>query len=264
MSTPGSPTVADPPALERIRVVLVRPRHPGNIGAAARAIKTMGLSQLWLVSPERFPDPEAEILAAEARDLLASARVVDELDRAIGDCALTIATSARERSQDWPLLSPNSAAERVLSCAGVAEAALVFGPENSGLKSAELYRCQYRSAIPTGAGARSLNLSHAVQVYAYAIRSALDSAEPSEAAPLASTEDRERLYRHLRQVLEALDFPRRDPEHLLLKFRALGNRSDLRAAEVSLLRGLLRRVEQRIGNTECDSTMSETPREADA
>ena len=206
----------------------------------------MGLGQLWLVKPERFPDPQAAILAAEAADVVAAARVVEDLEEAIGDCGLTVGTSGRDRSQDWPLLSPAEAAQRLWRCAANTAAALVFGPESSGLSSAELYRCQYRSAIPTSSRCRSLNLSHAVQVYGYAIRSLMDSVPAIESPPPASSADRDRLYQHLKTVLEALDFPRRAPDHLLLRFRALGNRSDLSAAEVSLLRGLLRRVEERI------------------
>lgn len=242
--SPPSPSAAS--GLTRIRVVLVRPRHPGNVGAAARALKTMGLAQLWLVKPERFPDPEARIRAAEAADLLDRVRVVDTLEAALADCALTIATSARKRGQDWPCLSPREAAERLWHHAATADAALVFGPEDSGLTSDELYRCQFRSAIPTSDACRSLNLSHAVQVYAFAIRSQIDTGPPAAAPAAATSVDREHLYRHLKKVLEALDFPRRDPDHLLLKFRALGNRAELSAAEVSMLRGLLRRIEQRI------------------
>ncbi len=242
--TPPSPSAVS--RLDRIRTVLVRPRHPGNIGAAARALKSMGLEQLWLVQPERFPDSEARIRATEAADLLDRVRVVESLEAAIADCALTIATSARERGQDWPTLSPHDAARRLWRQAAAADVALVFGPEDSGLTSDELYRCQFRSAIQTSDRCRSLNLSHAVQVYAFAIRSLIDAPAPAEAPEAATSADLERLYRHLKQVLEALDFPRRDPDHLLLKFRALGNRAELSAAEVSMLRGLLRRIEQRI------------------
>lgn len=235
----------------KVRFVLVETQSPGNIGAAARAIKVMGFSELWLVAPRCFPDDEATRFAREAHDVLGRTRVVASLDEALLGCSLTFATSARRRSADWPTLRADAAASL---CAGhPGTAAFVFGPEPGGLPSEAVYATQYRSYIPTGAQSSSLNLAQAVQVYAYALRQALDtdadaaaetSAGEGPDAP-ASFEALQGFYAQLRDSLVALDFPKRDPDHLMLRFMRVFNRSELSSAEVNLLHGLFARIEER-------------------
>lgn len=144
--------------LSNVRIVLVETSHPGNIGGAARAMKNMALGDLVLVRPQRFPDPDAEARAAGASDLLTSARVVDSLDDAIGDCQLVIGTSARERRIPWPLVDPRAAAERVRE-AQPGRTAILFGRERTGLSNEELHRCHAHVHIPTNPDYSSLNLA---------------------------------------------------------------------------------------------------------
>src|SRR5690606_20197295 len=154
------------PLFDDIHVVLVNTSHPGNIGGAARAMKNMGLSQLVLVDPERFPDPEASARASGADDILANARVVATLEEALADGLLVLGTSARERRIPWPVVAPREAADAVLdqleSPAG-GPVALVFGREHSGLTSEELQRCRHHVRIPSDPACSSLNLAAAVQ-----------------------------------------------------------------------------------------------------
>ena len=230
--------------MSEVRFVLVRPHYPANIGAAARAIKTMGCRQLWLVAPRRFPDPEADRLATEAGDVLAEARVVESLDEAIRDCTLVIATSARPRSADWPELSLPDAARRLAAAAG--PVALLFGPEPSGLTSEELYRAHYRTWIDTAADCSSLNLAQAVQVCAYELRRATPGPVAAPAGdPPATRGQLDHLYGEIRTAIIQLDFPRRDPDHLMRRFERIFNRAALSQREVKLLQGLFARVQQR-------------------
>ena len=155
--------------LKNVRVVLVNTSHPGNIGGAARAMKNMGLSELVLVDPERFPDPDAVSRASGADDVLVNARIVATLEEAIADCSLVLGTSARDRRIPWPVLDPRESADKVLDqLEQVADAqiALVFGREDSGLTTDELQRCQYHVHIPSMPDFSSLNLAAAVQVLA--------------------------------------------------------------------------------------------------
>ena len=233
--------------LNAIRIVLVATRHPGNVGSTIRAMKTMGLSQLWLVAPEKFPHPDADKMAAEAVDLLATVRVVETLDEAIGDCSLAIATSKRERGADWPALDIDQAVEKLLENCVTQNVALVFGPEPAGLTNADLYRCQYRSFLPTSEDCTSLNLSQAVQIYAYELLRAEMRGMAAEPGPeLAAVADLELLYEHLMRVLIDLDFPQGKPEQLMLRVRTIFNRAGLIDRDLRLWRGILARVEERI------------------
>ncbi|MDH4096234.1 MAG: RNA methyltransferase, partial [Betaproteobacteria bacterium] len=160
-----------------IRIVLCRPSHPGNIGAAARAMKTMGLSDLRLVAPERFPAPQAEWMATHAADVLASARVHGTLQEAIADCVAAFALSARPREWSPQVLPVREAAVRAAALA--APVAFVFGSESAGLTNEELFACQSLVHIPAEPGASSLNLAQAVQVVAYELRMARDASVPA-------------------------------------------------------------------------------------
>ncbi len=153
-----------------VRVVLVETSHPGNIGAAARAMKTMGLTQLALVRPRHYPSAEASARASGATDLLDQAGVFDTLPEALDGCGLVIGASARQRALPWPLIAPRECGRRVVEAASRGEVGLVFGREQSGLTNDELQRCNLLVQIPANPAYSSLNLAMAVQVIAYEIR----------------------------------------------------------------------------------------------
>jgi tRNA (cytidine32/uridine32-2'-O)-methyltransferase len=234
--------------LKNIRIVLVETTHPGNIGAAARAMKNMGLTRLFLVKPHRYPGHEATARAAGADDVLADARICDSLDQALVGCGLVFGASARSRSIQWPQLDPRQAAARAVLGAAAGEVALVFGREHAGLSNLELDRCNYLVTIPTNPDFASLNVAAAVQVLSYELRVAAQQAAPADALdePLASAEERERFYQHLEQVLMDLEFLNPDnPTHLMRRLRRLFNRVELACNEVNILRGILTAVERR-------------------
>lgn len=234
-----------------MRIVLVETTHPGNIGAAARAMKNMGLTRLFLVNPRRYPSADATARAAGADDVLARAVICATLDEALTGCGLVFGASARLRSIPWPQLAPREAAARAHAAAvGGDEVAFVFGREHAGLSNQELDRCNILVTIPTDPGFASLNLAAAVQVVSYELRVAgLDATPPSPAEPLASAEERELFYRHLEQVLLALEFlDPNNPKHLMRRLRRLFNRVELDSNEVNILRGILTAVERRALN----------------
>jgi TrmH family RNA methyltransferase len=231
-----------------IRIVLVAVRHPGNIGAAARAMKTMGLARLTLVAPAVFPHADATARAAGADDVLAQARLVPTLAAAVADCGLVYATSARSRSQYYPTLSPRAAAPRILAAAAGGEVALVFGTERTGLTNTELALCQALVQIPAAPGFDSLNLAQAVQILAYELCCAAGTAvlPPARDPPLAPAVELERLYAHLEAVLKEVDFTDRNGgPHLLGRLQRVFARAELDQHEVNILRGVLAAVQSR-------------------
>jgi len=231
--------------LSNIRIVLVETSHPGNIGAAARAMKTMGLSQLCLVRPAAYPCAEATARASGADDVLAGAQVVDTLEEALVDTRLVIASSARLRTRRWPQLGTREAASRAMAEAAVGEVALVFGRERTGLTNDELDHAHYLVTIPSNPDYSSLNLAAAVQVLAYELRMAVGetavapaSDEPGEEP--AGADDVERFYAHLQETLVVLAFLDPDnPRHLMRRLRRLFNRVRLTQNEINILRGIL-------------------------
>ena len=230
----------------RVRMVLVGTQHPGNIGSAARALKTMGLSRLVLVAPERFPHAEADALAAGAGDVLASARVLADPAGAVADCRLVLGCTARDRRIALPMLSPREAAAQVAQVArGGGEVALLFGRERTGLDNAELQLCHAAVHIPANPDYGSLNLAAAVQVLAYEVRLALLAAGPAGDAgeahePPATHAQLEGLFAQLAETLDAIDFHKgRAPESALRKLRRLFLRANLNEREVRLVRGVL-------------------------
>jgi len=234
----------NPPLLERLRVVLLRPQHPGNIGAAARAMKTMGLADLALVAPRKFPHAQADAMAADAKDLLDAARVFDDLDAAVADCGRVAGASARLRSLPHNTSTPREWAARTASeVAG--RVALVFGPERIGLTNEEMHRCDELVTIPANPDYSALNVAAAVQVFAYEIRLASGAALPGAPArePVAHAE-LERFYEHLERVMVATDFL--DPKHpkqLMPRLRRLFGRAAPDANEMNILRGVLAAAE---------------------
>lgn len=244
---------ADSPSpipLERVRVVLVAPSHPGNIGAAARAMKNMGLVQLVLVNPKAFPSQVASARASGAADVLHQAQVVHSLREAVDDCGCVLGASARLRKVAWPQVDARQAG--VLSwrhAKAGASVALVFGREDSGLTNEEMDLCHYLTHIPTNPGYASLNLAQAVQVLAYECRMASDFAKVDEHQGyrdrLASASQLEGFYQHLYEALQDIEFL--DPAknaRFMRRMRRLFNRSELDVKEVDILRGILRAAQR--------------------
>jgi tRNA/rRNA methyltransferase len=234
-------------ALARVRVVLVAPSHPGNIGSAARAMLTMGLSRLVLVAPRRFPDPEAAALASGAGVVLDHARVVATLDEALEGVACAIGYSARRREFAGQVRSARDAAVEAAAGATKGEVALVFGTEMSGLSNAELARCHLAATIPASPAYASLNLAAAVQVVAYELFVAA-SGDAVWRAPRfepATADEIEALYAHGTRTLTAMRFlDPRMPRRLLPRLRRLFGRAGLEKEEVNILRGILARIDR--------------------
>ena len=234
-------------AANHIRIVLVGTQHPGNIGSAARALKTMGLSRLVLVAPERFPHIEAHALAAGADDVLAAAPVLATLAEAVADCRLVLGCTARSRRVALEEHLPRAAASLVTAQAGGGvEVALVFGRERTGLTNDELQLCHAAVHIPANPEYSSLNLAAAVQVLAYELRMAmLEAVETrgvaaSTAGEPASHAQLEGFFAQLADTLDAIDFHKgRAPESAMRKLRRLFLRTALDVREVRLLRGIL-------------------------
>lgn len=248
--------------LDDVRIVLVRTFHPGNIGSAARCMKTMGLKQLYLVAPKQFPSAEAEKMAAGAADILESVTVVNNLYEAVADCNIVLATSARSRDYDTPVFSPEQAASFVGAQSGANKTAILFGPERMGLHNEDLILARYRIDIPGNPDYRSLNLASAVQIVSYELFKAaqtLGCTEPSEngsssqptitphnqASSMPSTADFERFHVHLETVLERISFLRAHRGETLSRIRNLFDRAQLTTADLNILRGILSAIEKK-------------------
>lgn len=233
-------------SLDNIRIVLVNTTHPGNIGAAARAMKNMGLGELYLVAPKRFPCDDATWRAANAVDVLERAVVVESFDDAVAGCGLVIGSSARERTIPWPLLSAREACVQAYRETARHKVALVFGREDRGLTNDELQKCQLHINIPSNPEYSSLNVAMAVQVIAYELRmAALDGSAITDAMsdwdmPFANADDIERFFVHLEQALSEMGFLKTEaPKQTASRLRRLFQRTRLDAMEVNMLRGIL-------------------------
>jgi tRNA (cytidine32/uridine32-2'-O)-methyltransferase len=234
--------------LERIKIVLVETSHPGNIGAAARAMKTMGLRDLVLVSPKHFPDAEATAMASGAGDLLESCRVVSDLKEAIADCQFVFGTTARKRDLDWPMFTSQQFSKQAQAkMSEGAEVAIVFGRERTGLTNEELWLCHAGVMIPTSADYHSLNLAQAVQIIAYECHEQFSSPLSFShlETELVGMSAMEQFYQHLEQVLIAIEFMRADePKRLMPKLRRLFNRCGIESSEMNILRGILNQIQK--------------------
>jgi tRNA (cytidine32/uridine32-2'-O)-methyltransferase len=235
--------------LAAIRVILSQTSHPGNIGAAARAMKTMGLTQLVLVKPKRFPDAEATARASGADDVLATARVETGIDAALAGCRLVIGASARSRSIPCPVIDPGECARKLYAESQQGSVAVLFGCEQSGLSNTEIDRCHFLVQIPTNPAYGSLNLAAAVQIICYEIMVAhLGKEGPGRGgeSDAVSADEMERFYAHLEQVLVELDFlDPRNPRQLMRRLRRLFNRARPDRNEMNILRGILTAALQR-------------------
>lgn len=249
-----------------IRIVLVNTTLPANIGAAARAMKTMGLADLRLVDPKVFPSADATALASGASDILANARVVATLEEAVADCALVIGTSARSRTIPWPLMDARQAGEAVRIESETHKVAIVFGREDRGLTNEELQRCNYHVSIPTNEEYGVLNIAAAVQVLAYEVRMAhllaaeaagnaqADEQTDQQSMPVQFIRwdeevvphgDMERFYTHFEQMLIETGFLAEDnPRQLLARARRLFGRVRLDRIEYNMWRGIFTRLQE--------------------
>ena len=234
----------------QVRIVLIEPSHPGNIGSVARAMKNMALSELVLVRPRSFPHAEASALAAGADDILAGARIVDTLAEALADCGYIAGTTSRPRSYYWEFTTPRDVAGRIAELADENRAALLFGSERYGLGTDDLKFCNVLVRIPANPEYCSLNLAMSVQLLAYELLMARENprSHVQLELPLAVSADVEHFYAHLHQVLNEIDFEDRTG-HLMERLRRLFNRAQLDRNELNILRGILSAVQGRRGQS---------------
>jgi tRNA (cytidine32/uridine32-2'-O)-methyltransferase len=247
--------------LDKIRIVLVNTTHPGNIGAAARAMKNMGLSELCLVEPKLFPHPDAIARSSRADDILETALVVESLEEAVADCQLVVGTSARGRHIPWPIVNPRElsaqVSERLSKTPDDFKVAILFGREDRGLTNEELHACHLHVHIPTNPDFSSLNVGAAVQVIAYELRMALQESVVDEAPQwgvdwdieLADQKEIELMFNHLEQTLIDIKFLEPDnPRQLMTRLRRLLLRTVPDKVEVNIIRGILTKINRSISN----------------
>jgi TrmH family RNA methyltransferase len=232
-----------------IRIVLVEPSHPGNIGAVARAMKNMALEELVLVRPKQFPHAEAVARASGADDVLERARVVETLSEGIDGCGFVAATTSRDRDQNFRVLDVRDVAERIVAEARRSPAAVLFGAERTGLKNEEIDSSHVLIRIPANQAYLSLNLAMAVQLVSYELFRARGAkvVQFHTEVPLATPEQMDNLYVHLAQVMEEVEFRDRTQSgtNLMARIRRFLQRAELDQNEANILRGLLTAVQAR-------------------
>lgn len=235
--------------LQCVRIVLIHTTHPGNIGATARAMANMGLEQLVLVCPKRFPDPEASFRAKGGLDILERVTLVETLGEAIDDCKVVVGTSARTRRVSSPVFNARKGAETLVSgiAEGLAPVAILFGREDRGLTNSELKRCQWQLSISSSDDYSSLNLAMAVQLVGYELLMAAQqgSADAGDNTEWPDQESLEHMHQHLQQVLDGLDFyDLKHPGQVPLRMRKLFARLHPDKLELGMLRGFLSAIER--------------------
>ena len=235
--------------LDNVRIVLVSTSDQRNVGSAARAMKTMGISDLVLVNPLEIPEGKAAALAAGATDILAQARTVSSLTEAIADCQLTFAASARSRTLDWPMTTPREVAQKVITEGQTAKVAIVFGREATGLTNEELQLCHFHTHIPANPEYSSLNLAMAVQTLCYEVRVAYLAAEeaeyPDAEGDYPTAGEMEGFYQHLQRAITQSGFiVRNHPGKVMNKLRRLYTRTRPDKNELNILRGILTSFER--------------------
>jgi TrmH family RNA methyltransferase len=233
-----------------VRIVLIDPSHPGNIGSVARAMKNMALSDLVLVRPRSFPHVDATALAAGADDILSSARIVGTVAEAIGDCAFIAGTTSRPRSYYWEFTTPREVAARIAALPAETRTAVLFGSERYGLGTEDLNHCNVLVRIPANPEYCSLNLAMSVQLLSYEMFMAREQprSHMQLEQPLAPAGDVEHFYAHLERVMQEIEFEDRTG-HLMERLRRLFNRAQLDRNELNILRGLLSAVQGRRGQS---------------
>lgn len=236
---------------EKIRIVMVDTTHPGNIGAAARAMKTMGQQRLFLVNPKIFPSAEVTARAAGADDLLTRANVCSTLADAVRGCVLVVATTARDRRISWPVSGPGECVRQVVTAAQSGDVAIVFGRESSGLNNRELELCNLVLKIPTNPDFSSLNIASAIQIVCYEIMQYCNTGaaiDPANESPLATSDQMNRFFEHLATCSKNIGFidPEK-PRNSMRRLKRLFNRARLDQDEVNMLRGFLSACEDAAG-----------------
>lgn len=255
MQDTANQTVSVEQLLARTKVVLVHTSHSGNIGSAARAMKTMGLGQLVLVQPKQFPSDDATAMSSGATDVLEQCQVVETLEQAVADCGLVVGASARSRNLPWPLVNPRQMAAQALAVPEDTQIALVFGRERSGLTNDELARCNCHVNIPANEAYSSLNVASAVQVLCYELRmSALDTQNNPQAPwgvewdqPPATSGQLEGLFNHWERLLVDIDFlDPNNPRTLMSKIRRLLFKAQPDEVEANIMRGMLSHIDKNL------------------
>ena len=235
--------------LNKIRIILVEPSHPGNIGAAARALKNMGLERLYLVKPEFFPHKQAYYRCSRADEILDNAIVTETVDEALVGCGLVIGTSARQRVFPQPMLDPRQMAAKVMAEPDDVEIAILFGTEHSGLDNPTLQKCHFHVFIPSVTGFSSLNLAAAVQVICYEIRMAFlsllnEPMLPTQKINLATIDELEGLYQHIESTMIAAKFLNpKSPRTMMARLRRLFSRARVDKDDLNLLRGMVAAIQ---------------------
>ena len=241
--------------LDSLNIVLSHTSHPGNIGAAARAMKTMGLSKLVLINPKKFPSAECTVRAAKADDVLENAKVFDDLDSALSEFSVVVGSSARSRHLDMPILTARELAEKLINEHQNESIALMFGTESAGLTNEEVSRCHYHVYIPANPDFSSLNLASAVQLISYEMRiahlgAAANNIEVKKSVSITA-EQMEGFYQHLEQTLVQTGY--HNPEHpkfLMSRLRRLYNRARPDHSEMQILRGILSSIQKGFKNSD--------------
>ena len=237
-------------SLNSVKIVLVGTTHPGNIGAAARAMKNMGIKNLSLVQPKEFPSDVAIYRSKAAKDILENAQVFNNLEEAIFGCELVIGTSARGRKVPWPILNPKQAAEEVSRSSSHHNIAIIFGREDRGLTNEELGLCNLHVNIPTDPDYSSLNLAQAVQILVYEIRQAILGEQEDKNywdVELANNDQTELLINHMDELMQQVEFYDVDnPRKLLLRVRRFFKRSRIDVMETNIFRGLFATIQKKL------------------
>lgn len=239
--------------LSRVSVVLCRPRYGGNIGAAARAVKNMGVGRLVLVAPEDFHMGEARMFASGASDVLEGAPTFDTIERAVSGCRIVLGTSRRIRSHRIRIMTPREAAGHLFGNMGKGNAAILFGPEDNGLTSGELALCHGVISIPSDEGQPSLNLAQAVMVVAYELRMGVEDLPPVRSFGNASKEEVDQMFEQASAVLERSGFFIRNPkERVLLHLREIFDNGVTTSQDARIIRGIFRRIAWAIEGKQSD------------
>tara|TARA_Y100000996_G_scaffold214630_1_gene168465 strand:+ start:2083 stop:2841 length:759 start_codon:yes stop_codon:yes gene_type:complete len=238
---------------DSIKIVLVGTTHPGNIGAAARAIKTMGLRHLDLVCPKEFPSEQAIYRSKAAKDILENARIYQSLLESVKDCEMVIGTSARNRKVPWPVLDPKNASKEINSnVRNNSKVAIVFGREDRGLTNEELGICNLHVHIPTNEDYTSLNLAQAVQIMTYEVRMSFigeDNIESDQEwdVDIATSDQTERLIEHMDELMQDVEFyDIENPRKLLMRVRRFFKRSGIDVMEANIFRGLFSTIQKKL------------------
>jgi TrmH family RNA methyltransferase len=235
-----------------LRIVMVETTHPGNIGAAARAMKNMGQRNLYLVKPKIYPSAEVTARAAGADDILARAVVCNSLQDAIQDCSLVVATTARTRTIPWPVSTPRECAAEIINATTSGQVAIVFGRESSGLNNEELELCNTAMQIPTDPDFSSLNVASAIQIICYELLQTIISGEVQELnkikSPPATAEQMHLFYELLAECMTDIGYYDPGvPRSLMRRMKRLFNRARLDRDEMNILRGLLSAIQEAVG-----------------